>query len=554
MTNCCVENPNEEKDFIKLRLSILQQINITQRVPSFYQEQLDTIKWKIARSCNTASGKRNDSFILQVFNANDNTMVKNCIDEALTNDIKNNNVIINLSGIIDTGIGSLLTQFENQVYKKIEKTQTMEDGDDEYFVNFDKRFKDKMERYMAIKGVNDEFEHSSENNHNNNRINFSTGFLTSENLSRSFDIFLTFLSNNGQLSLDDDSNMAINRDDLPTIIFIVDNLELFSEDSERQTLLYNLFDFMDGNSGNNAFSTCFIGLTNVPVIEQTLEKRVHSRFANTFIIFNGMDNFNSFKDSFYDMITLSEDIIMNEIENEDVGFIELQKNWNLKIEQWKNDIPFGSTFEKMNINKFLELVFNTNKSFQFVQHCVLNALNPYKLNAKNWANFDTLMVKSMSEYHLNLLRNSHENLIRSLTDLEVLILIIFTKLVHNGKNNTTNEKKNPLKITPNSSTLDITMKTYYSIYAADINKPVLKKFEPNDIKATWERLNTLGLIMPRNRLKSQMDLNKSFKSSNYMRYKIQNANSMNPSVSLLTLDELRKALGPNHILYKHTSY
>lgn len=543
MTGAKCQNPNEEEAFIKLRLALLSNINLTKRVPYFYQEQLDTIKWKVARSCNASSGKRNDSFILQVYSSNDNTMVKNCIDEALSNDIKNNNVIINLSGIIDTGVGSLLSQFENQVYKNIEKRQSMIDEDDEYFVNFDKRFKDKMERYMAIKGVNEEFQQHDK------KVNFTTGFLTSENLSRSFDLFLTFLSNNGQLFLDEDS-VTINRNDLPTIIFIVDSLELFSEDSERQTLLYNLFDFMDGNSGNNAFTTCFIGITNAPVIEQMLEKRVHSRFANTFIKFSGMESFESFHQSFYDMIELP----VSELEDYDSDFGELREEWNLKVKQWKNDIPFGVSFKSMNINKFLELVFNTNKNFHFVQHCLLNALNPYIFNSLNWSEIGTLLVDFMASYHLNTLKNSHVDLIRALTDLETLVLIIFTKLIYNGKYTASVDKKHPLKITPNTSTLDITMKAYNAIYENSGKTPALKKFEENDLKATWERLNTLGLIMPRSRLKSQVDLTKSFKNANYMRYKIQNASSMNPSVALLTLDELRKAIGPNHVLYKFTSY
>ncbi|XBW35283.1 hypothetical protein QEN19_000851 [Hanseniaspora menglaensis] len=546
MTDSLVKNPIHDQDFTKLRLALLQQINLTQSVPSFYQEQLETIKWKIARSCNSSSSKRNDSFILQVFNPNDNSIVKNCIDEALTNDIKNNNVIINLSGIIDTGIGSLLSQFENQVYKNIEKRQSLDDhdeGNDEYFVNFDKKFKDKMERYMSIKGFNDGFEE------HDNKVNFTTGFLTSENLSRSFDIFLTFLSNNGQLSTDDDNTMSISRNDLPTIIFIVDNLELFSENLERQTLLYNLFDFMDSNNGSNAFSTCFIGVTNVPVIEQMLEKRVHSRFANTFITFRGILEFESFEESFYNMILLSENNLQ-----EEPGLLELKNEWNNKVYQWKNDTPFGSTYKNMNLNKFLELVFNTNKNFQFVQHSFLNALNPYIFNSDNWCNFDALLVKSMYGYYANTLKNSHNDLVQSLTNLEILILIIFTKLIHNGKYTVSTDKKNQLKLTPNTSTLDITSKRYYSMYDNALSKPPLKKFGESDIKATWERLNILGLIMPRNKLKSQVDLHKSFKNSNYMRYKIQTASTMTPSVALLNLDELRKAIGHKHSLYKYTSY
>ncbi len=72
-------------------------------MPDCYKENLELIKWKLNKCCNSSGGKETDLYH-QVFNPVDSGIVKRTIDEALTSDIKNNNIVINLGSVVDTTV------------------------------------------------------------------------------------------------------------------------------------------------------------------------------------------------------------------------------------------------------------------------------------------------------------------------------------------------------------------------------------------------------------------------------------------------------------------
>lgn len=531
----------DEQNIHKLRLSLLKKIHLEKKVPEYYEQNLDRIKWKLNKCCNSSSGKRNESFIIQVFNPTDLHIVKKTIDEALSSDIKNNNIIINLSGVVDTSVDTLLTQFENQVYRNIDinSLKNKKLDDDEDVVTLDKLFKDKMDRYFTYLETGERV--------NTTGLDHNVDFVSGENKTKAFDTFLSFLANDAQLILNKTNKFLIGRNQLPTVFFIVDSLELFSEDIERQTLLYNLFDFMDGNNDKYAFSTCFLGITTLPYIENMLEKRVHSRFSNTFITFKPLNDFDTFKADFYNTLMFNLDEETGEYDSYINSGLETQ--WNSLVLKWGNQ---NSADDHLILNDFLKTVFYSNKNNHQLQMGLLNGLNYTNFNMETWEDIETKFPKAIVEYYMNTNRNSLSELVKSLTDLEVLLLILMTKknklLFANEDDRLTYKHNNK------TTSLVQVYRLYEDLYTSKDSKDIpIRKFPKTVVKSCWERLIKLGLINHRTKMKSHVDLVRVFKTANSSRYTTLSNPSMERYACLLTLDEIRKIITPKHRLFDLTS-
>ncbi|KAL6936702.1 hypothetical protein ACO0R3_000305 [Hanseniaspora guilliermondii] len=531
----------DEQNIHKLRLSLLKKIHLEKKVPDYYEENLDRIKWKLNKCCNSSSGKRNESFIIQVFNPTDAHIVKKTIDEALSSDIKNNNIIINLSGVVDTTVDTLLTQFENQVYRNIDinslKSKKMDDDED--LVTLDKLFKDKMDRYFTYLETGESVNYTG--------LDHNIDFVSGENKTRAFDTFLSFLANDAQLVLNKANKFLIGRNQLPTVFFIVDSLELFSEDIERQTLLYNLFDFMDGNNDKYAFSTCFVGVTTLPYIENMLEKRVHSRFSNTFITFKPLNDFDTFKDDFYRSLMFNFDEETCDYDSYITSGLETQ--WNSLVLKWENQHSFDDNWI---LNDFLRTLFYSNKNYHQLQMGLLNGLNYINFNMATWENIETKFPNAVVEYYMNTNRNGLSELVKSLTDLEILLLILITKknkmLFANEDDRLTYKHNNK------TTSLVQVYRLYEDLYTSKDSRDIpIRKFPKIVVKSCWERLIKLGLINHRTKMKSHVDLVRVFKTANSSRYTTLSNPTMERYSCLLTLDEIRKIITPKNKLFELTS-
>lgn len=531
----------DEQNIHKLRLSLLKKIHLEKKVPDYYEENLDRIKWKLNKCCNSSSGKRNESFIIQVFNPTDAHIVKKTIDEALSSDIKNNNIIINLSGVVDTTVDTLLTQFENQVYRNIDinslKSKKMDVDED--VVTLDKLFKDKMDRYFTYLETGESVNYTG--------LDHNIDFVSGENKTRAFDTFLSFLANDAQLVLNKANKFLIGRNQLPTVFFIVDSLELFSEDIERQTLLYNLFDFMDGNNDKYAFSTCFVGVTTLPYIENMLEKRVHSRFSNTFITFKPLNDFDTFKDDFYRSLMFNFDEETCDYDSYIASGLET--HWNSLVLKWENQHSFDDNWI---LNDFLRTLFYSNKNYHQLQMGLLNGLNYINFNMATWENIETKFPNAVVEYYMNTNRNGLSELVKSLTDLEILLLILITK---KNKMLFANEDDR-LTYKHNSKTTSLVQvyRLYEDLYTSKDSRDIpIRKFPKIVVKSCWERLIKLGLINHRTKMKSHVDLVRVFKTANSSRYTTLSNPTMERYSCLLTLDEIRKIITPKNKLFELTS-
>lgn len=542
----------DEQTIHKLRLSLLKKVNIERRVPDCYKENLELIKWKLNKCCNSSGGKRNESFIVQVFNPVDSGIVKRTIDEALTSDIKNNNIVINLSGVVDTTVDTLLTQFENQIYRNMDintlkrkkKAENKRDDDEEEedLVIIDKLFKDKMDRYFTFLETGETI--------NNARLDHNIEFASGENKTKAFDTFLSFLANDGQLILNKSTSSSIGRNQLPTVFFIVDSLELFSEDIERQTLLYNLFDFMDGNNDKYAFSTCFVGVTTLPYIENMLEKRVHSRFSNTFIPFKPMNDFDTFKKDFYTSLLFEFD---DETENYDSFILSgMESQWNSLVYDWENQNLSDASEDEMTLNQFLQIVFYSNKNTQQLQMGLLNGLNYNNFNIKKWKDIKVEFPKAVINYFMNTNRNTIGELVKSLTDLEILLLILMTK--KNKLLLAKEDERFTYKNSNKTTSLVQVIRLYDDLYSSKNAKDIpIRKFSKTVVKSGWERLIKLGIINHRTKMKSHVDLVRVFKTANSSRYTTLSNPTMERYACLLNLDEIRKIITPRHRLFDLTS-
>lgn len=181
------------------------------------------------------------------------------------------------------------------------------------------------------------------------------------------------------------------------IVFVIDEVEVYAN-SNRQTLLYNLFDLVE-NSSTPITTVC---LSTKATVKDSLEKRVRSRFSQRMIQFTRLSS-----DEFFD--ATGKILSIDEPEN------NYEIEWNLHVEDL---ISKPSCIRSVILTNGL-----TVKNFkEFHNHCVFPIS---KVSLKQ----PFLNDKDFEKYNSNNNKSAWRNVINKLPEIELLLIISAARLV-----------------------------------------------------------------------------------------------------------------------------
>lgn len=190
------------------------------------------------------------------------------------------------------------------------------------------------------------------------------------------------------------------------IVFVIDEIDRYTH-SARQTLLYNLFDMAQssssktGEDGRNkpasGTTISVIGLSTKTTVREQLEKRVKSRFSQRIIQINKARDLDTFCQCVYDMLCFTDE-----------ECTEINDGYGNQRRQF-NNIMHKHIFEKGQLRKLIVENFYTIKDLNAIR----NELIVFIMN-----DFGRL-----SYHHLNDYRNRNVELMRTLSESEMKLLI-----------------------------------------------------------------------------------------------------------------------------------
>ena len=243
----------------------------------------------------------------------------------------------------------------------------------------------------------------------------------------------------------------------------------------------------------------------------------------------------------------------DETENYDSFILSgMESQWNSLVYDWENQNLSDASEDEMTLNQFLQIVFYSNKNTQQLQMGLLNGLNYNNFNIKKWKDIKVEFPKAVINYFMNTNRNTIGELVKSLTDLEILLLILMTK--KNKLLLAKEDERFTYKNSNKTTSLVQVIRLYDDLYSSKNAKDIpIRKFSKTVVKSGWERLIKLGIINHRTKMKSHVDLVRVFKTANSSRYTTLSNPTMERYACLLNLDEIRKIITPRHRLFDLTS-
>lgn len=206
---------------------------------------------------------------------------------------------------------------------------------------------------------------------------------------------------------------AIDKSQSLSIVFIIDEFEHFTQ-GKKQVLLYNLFEL----TASASVPICIIGTSTKFTTRELLEKRVRSRFSQRLILFNKL-NLNDFKLCCSNNLKLPIPII-DRLQDKTYGI-----QWNQRIDDLMNN-PISELL------KLIMLNFNTVKNLKhFNNHCIpaVKLITPENCLVDD---------KSFKLYHSMQMHNPIQAMIKSLSDLEVLLVIASARWIEKYNLNSIN--------------------------------------------------------------------------------------------------------------------
>ncbi|KAH3902467.1 related to Origin recognition complex subunit 4 [Saccharomycodes ludwigii] len=472
-----------EKYIEELRIKLLEK---NKEIPLYLLDsfnQVDTILKQ------TVITKENHSAILVGPRANYKTL---SIETSLNNLKQKYNdqfIVIKLNGIIHTeesAISSMATQLELQLQKLR--------GD-----SFSLYFEEELaEREKAL-------------DKNSEAVNLDYKL----NNGSLIDIFQRFLQIMNYKSTD-----TRHKREKVSMVFIFDEIDSFAG-PVRQTLLYNLFDMVEGSQ----ISFCIIGCTTKINIMEFLEKRVKSRFSNRIIYFPKPANYKEFTDSVFHLLKIKD------------ATNEAEQCWNQKL------------FEQINIscsplNNLIKKNFDSTKDIRKFFNLFQVVFTKY-----TFPSFQISDLSLIEKFDKNRLKSGLTSRVKSLSDLELSILIAAARVSIK-----TNDNVNfNLVYDEYSSLLTSINASIPSVFGGmDIDK-TYKKWNKQDIKNVWENLLDLNFLVEKGALGIRESALQAFVASNY--HTIQSSVSFdlrNLNV-LVTLQELRRIIPSSSLLYQWTT-
>lgn len=219
------------------------------------------------------------------------------------------------------------------------------------------------------------------------------GSLEARQLNSVFSNILNFL----------DTSEETDEQNIP-IIFVIDNLEAFTS-GNKQILLYNLFEL----SQTSKSPICIVGTSTKFTTRELLEKRVRSRFSQRLIILHKLSNFEEFSQMCVNNLKVPAKII-NKLQNQEYG-----KRWN----EYFTDLLKIKT----NFKQIVSLHFHTTKNIKTFNNDMFLAIS--KIDSTNPFPLD----ENFTKYYINQSKNPIEDIINSLSRLELLMVIACARFI-----------------------------------------------------------------------------------------------------------------------------
>lgn len=308
-----------------------------------------------------------------------------------------------------------------------------------------------------------------------------------------------------------------------TVVFVFNEIDEFA-DPVRQTLLYNLFDMVE----HARIPVCILGCTTKINILEFLEKRVKSRFSQRIICVPQVSTLNEFLESYKQMITV------------DADKIKLGQIWNEKI----NGVLSDDTSElylllKYNFDTFKNLTLLKNETIPMI----FKAQNIQEL----LVSIDNCNIAKL--YRRSQLQNNLLNKVKSLSDLELIILIsaarISLKHDDNVNFNLTYEEYTKIIRSLNAKIPSTTTESTPHLFI----ERTIRVWNKKDIKNIWESLSGLELISERGLINIRQSAQAAFQATNHFSTTGISPFDLKMFHVLITLQELRKIIGKSSIYY-----
>ncbi|SCV06218.1 LANO_0H24696g1_1 [Lachancea nothofagi CBS 11611] len=321
------------------------------------------------------------------------------------------------------------------------------------------------------------------------------------------------------------SASTTSRDEKISVVFIFDEIDTFAGPL-RQTLLYNLFDMVE----HARVPVCILGCTTKMNVVEHLEKRVNSRFSQRVIYMPVVKTLKSFLRAVEEQLTV-------DIPN------ECAVQWNRNL---KNNLQNETS-------GFFKLVRNNYETFRSIVQ-LKNSL--YGLLAKERsleAVIDGINTcKSIYAYNQNQLENSLSAKVKSLSDLELAMVIaagrVSLKTGDNVNFNLTYAEYSDMVKETNKRMPIIPQATGTSLML----ESTLRVWNKQDAKNVWENLTDLDFLAEKGSIGLRISALAAFQASNYHTTGTIIPFDLRTYQMQINLQELRRTVPKSSIYYSWT--
>lgn len=281
-----------------------------------------------------------------------------------------------------------------------------------------------------------------------------------------------------------------------TVVFIFDEIDTFAG-PVRQTLLYNLFDMVE----HARVPVCIFGCTTKLNILEYLEKRVKSRFSQRIIYMPQIEGFQQFINAVSEMLCLSALY-------DDLKFIE----------PWNSLVHDELSNPSSDVHRLIKINYETFKSLQNLR----NGFIPLIFGARDYESLKHAFktCSRTKAYNNNLLESSSTAKIKSLSHLELCILICAARTVLKAKDESTNFNLVYAEYEEMIKNINRRIPTMAPTKSNENSTPVIfdnkiKLWKKRDIKNVWESLLALNFLTEKSAIGLRESAIAAFYASNY---------------------------------------
>lgn len=319
-----------------------------------------------------------------------------------------------------------------------------------------------------------------------------------------------------------------------TVVFVFDEIDTFAG-PVRQTLLYNLFDMVE----HARVPVCIFGNTTKLNILELLEKRVKSRFSQRIIYMPQITTLDKFK------TTIEEQLIPIE---------HLEPYQNLQyVEEWSTLVKKLLLDEESKLFQTIKQNYETFKSLVTFK----NAIIPLISTASSFKDLKDMLqnMEPLINYNVNQLQASFSARVKSLSNLELAILICAARVALKSKDETINFNLTYVEYKSMVKVMNSMMPSSTTVILSDngnIFEHSMKLWSKRDIKNVWETLQALDFLTDRSAVGLRESAIAVFYASNYVLQGTNMPFDLRIYHNQVTLQELRRIVPSSSIYYSWT--